>query len=210
MRKAAWFMALIFCSLLMGRAVLAADSPMEVLKKANKKIEKLLDKKVSKGSEEEKKRDEKIKKVVDGFLDFKTLAKRSMGKHWNERTDEEQKEFSKVFRELLQKNYLKQIHEKSDYEMIYDSEEIEENKAVVNTTIKAKNKKGEEAETSVVYKLRKSKNKWLVIDIETDEVSLVQNYRSQFNKIIKKDSYEVLIDKIRKKIEEDSDPDEID
>jgi len=202
MRKVAIMTAFLFCAMLAGRAAAAADSPMEVLKKANQKIEKILDQKLGKGADAEKKRDDKLKKVVDGFLDFDALAQKSLGKHWKDRTDEEKAEFKRIFRELIQKNYLKQIHEKADYDVVYDDEEIEEDKATVNTTVKAKNKKGEEAETSLVYKLKKKKGKWLVVDIITDEVSLVQNYKSQFAKIIKKDGYTVLVEKIQKKIEE--------
>lgn len=203
MRKVVLLTAMIFCFALAGHNALAADSPIDMLKKANKKMEKLLDKKVKEGSEAEKVRDEKLKKIVDGFLDFDTIARKSLGKHWKERTDEEKQEFKKLFKELVQKNYLNQIHEKADYDVIYDSEEVEDKKATVYTTVKAKNKKGEEGETSLEYKMSKVKGKWRVVDIVTDEVSLIQNYRSQFNKIIKKNSYEVLVDKIRKKIEKD-------
>jgi len=202
MRNVAIMTAILFCAMLAGRAAEAADSPMQVLKKANQKIEKILDQKMGKGADAEKKRDDKLKKVVDGFLDFDALAQKSLGKHWKERTDEEKAEFKKIFKELIQKNYLKQIHEKADYDVVYDDEEIDESQAVVNTTVKAKNKKGEEAETSLVYKLKKKKGKWLVVDIITDEVSLVQNYKSQFAKIIKKDGYSVLVEKIQKKLEE--------
>lgn len=210
MRNVAIMTAILLGAMLAGRAAEAADSPMQVLKKANQKIEKILDQKLGKGADAEKKRDDKLKKVVDGFLDFDALAQKSLGKHWKERTDEEKAEFKKLFRELVQKNYLKQIHEKADYDVIYDDEEIEESSATVNTTVKAKNKKGEEAETSLVYKLKKKKGKWLVVDIITDEVSLVQNYRSQFAKIIKKDSYAVLVEKIEKKIEENKEEDDED
>jgi phospholipid transport system substrate-binding protein len=202
MRKILLMTALVFTFGLVAGGAAAADSPMAVLKKANKKITKLLDEKIEAGSAAAKLRDDKIKKIVDGFLDFETLSTKAMGKHWEERTEEEKGEYSKLFRELIQKNYLKQIHEKADYEMLYDSEQIDVDKAVVNTTVKAKNKQGEEAETAVVYKLRKAKGKWLVVDIETDEVSLVGNYRSQFNKIITKDGFKALIEKMKKKIDE--------
>lgn len=184
--------------------VYGGTSPMNVVKKANERIEKLMDKKVVKGSAEERKRDEKIKKIIDELLDFDALSRKALGKHWKERTEEEKKEFVELFRKLLQKNYLKQVHEKSNYEVIYDGEEVEGNKAVVNTTIKAKNKEGEEAETSLVYKLHRKGSRWLVYDIETDEVSLIQNYRSQFARIINKDGYLTLINKMKKKIEQQS------
>jgi phospholipid transport system substrate-binding protein len=186
-----------------------AGTPTNVLQTANDKITKLLDAKVAKGSDAEKKRDEKIKKIVDGFLDFESLARRSLGKNWETRTDAEKEEFKKVFRQLIQQNYLNQIHKKSDYEIVYDSEDVEEVKATVYTTVKAKSKKGEEAETTLVYKMKKVKDKWVVFDIVTDEVSLVQNYKSQFTKIINKDGYKVLIQKIQKKLDEGADPDTI-
>lgn len=207
MRTAIVLCAAIACLLLMGGPAFAKDSPKDVLKNANKQIEKQLDKDVKEGSEAEKKRDEKIKKIVDGFLDIKAIARKALGKHWKERTDEEQEEFHKIFTELMQKNYLKTIKEKRDYDITYDSEEIDEEKgkAVVTTTVTAKNQEGEEAETTMVYKLHKVKKKWLVYDIETDEVSLVLNYKSSFGKIITKKGYAELVSKIRSKIEKVSD-----
>ncbi|MFH1437825.1 MAG: ABC transporter substrate-binding protein [Pseudomonadota bacterium] len=208
MRTAIVLCASIACLLLPGTPALAADSPADVLKNANKLIEKQMDKKVEEGGDAEKKRDEKIKKIVDDFLDFNAIAKKALGKYWAERTDEEKDEFNKLFKELMQKNYLKTIKEKKDYVIAYDSEVIDEDdkdKAVVTTTVTAKSQEGEEAETTMVYKLHKVKKKWLVYDIETDEVSLVSNYKSSFGKIIKEKGYAELVTKIRKKIDAGSD-----
>ena len=204
--------ATIACLLLAGGPAQAKDSPSDVLKNANKQIEKLVDKDVKKDSDAEKKRDEKLIKIVDGFLDFKAIATKALGKYWKERTDEEKDEFNKIFKDLMQKNYLKTIKDKKDYDITYDSEEIDEDdkdKAIVTTTVTAKNQDGEEAQTSMVYKLHRVKKKWLVYDIETDEVSLVSNYKSSFGKIIKEKGYAELVAKIRKKIEEVSDSDTI-
>ena len=209
MRLMITLLALVVALVLPGRASAAEDSPMDMLKKTNEKITKLLDKQMAKGSEEEKKRDADITKIVDGLLDLEAIAKSALGKNWAERTDQERKDFVDTFKNLIQKNYLKQIHEKAQYEMIYNKEEVLESKATVDTTVKATNKSGDEAETAVVYKLHKIKGKWSVLDIETDEVSLVQNYRSQFNKIITKDGFPALLEKMRKKIESDAEGDKI-
>jgi len=208
MRSARLLLAACGVIFLAGGAAAAAgagaEGPMAMLKKTNDKITKLLDQKAAAGSAAEKQRDEKITKIIDAMLDFDSIAKSALGKNWGERTDAERKEFVTVFRKLIQKNYLKQIHDKADYVMAYDKETIDGEKAVVETTVTASSKSGEEAQTAVVYKLRKAKGKWAVTDIETDEVSLVQNYRSQFNKIITKDGFPALLEKMKKKVAEGS------
>ncbi|MBW2263207.1 MAG: ABC transporter substrate-binding protein [Deltaproteobacteria bacterium] len=180
----------------------SGSSPMEVLKAANDKIAGIMKKKIP-----EAKQDIKIRKVVDKLLDFKLLTKASLGKHWKELSTEQQDEFVDLLTELIQRNYIKQVHKRKDEKWImnYDSEEIEEKKAKVITTVVAEDRHDEE--TEVVYKMQKKGPRWVVVDILTDDVSLVRNYRSQFNKIIEKDGIEKLLEKMRKKLESDGDDD---
>jgi phospholipid transport system substrate-binding protein len=174
----------------------SGSSPMEVLKSANDKIAGILKKKIP-----EAKQDDKIRKVVNKLLDFKLLTKAAMGKHWKDLSTEQQDEFVELLTELIQRNYIKQVHQRKDEKWVvsYDSEEIDEKKAKVITTVVAEDRHDEE--TEVVYKMKKKGPKWVVVDILTDDVSLVRNYRSQFNKIIEKDGVEKLLEKMRKKVE---------
>ena len=178
------------------------SSPMEVLKDANDKIAGILKKKIP-----EAKQDDKIRKVVNKLLDFKLLTKSALGKHWKDLSKEQQDEFVELLTELIQRNYIKQVHQRKDENWIvnYESEEVQEKKAKVITVVVAADRHDEE--TEVVYKMQKKGPKWVVVDILTDDVSLVRNYRSQFNKIIEKDGVEKLLEKMRDKVKGGDDDD---
>jgi phospholipid transport system substrate-binding protein len=188
-------------------AAKGGSSPMQVLKDANDKISKILKKKVASGSEAEKKQDTKIRGVVNKLLNFKLLTKAALGKHWKSLSEDQQKEFVDLLTELIQRNYIKQVHKRKNEKWVvnYDSEEIDEKKAKVVTTVVAEERHDEE--TEVVYKMQKKGPKWVVVDILTDDVSLVRNYRSQFNKIIEKDGIDKLLEKMRNKVESGGDDD---
>ena len=183
------------------------SSPMEVLKGTNDKIANVLKKKVATGSAEEKKQDEKIRKIINKLLDFPALTQSAMGKHWETLTKEQQKEITDLLTELIQRNYIKQVHKRKDEKWIvnYVSEDVQDIKATVVTTIVAEERHDEE--TEVVYKMKKKGPKWVVTDIETDGVSLVRNYRSQFNKIIEKDGVGKLIEKMQNKVKSGAEDD---
>jgi phospholipid transport system substrate-binding protein len=176
-----------------NRAEALAQSPMTAIKRTNARIDKLLAKKKT------AKVDQKLKREVNQFLDFRELARRSLGKHWKKRSADERKEFVAILRQLIEHNYLKQARKNTGQNVDYRSEKIRGKKAKVVTAIKVK-KKRRMQEVLVVYKLRKRDGRWVVYDVVTDDVSIVRNYRSQFNRIIKKKSYEHLVKKMRKKL----------
>lgn len=177
-----------------------AANPIDALKNANESINKLLGKNYKKGSKKEKANQKALKRKINQFLDFNELARRSLGKHWKIRTKAEQQEFTHVLRTLIEKNYLKQARKNVKHKVEYGRERVKGNKAIIATTIKiVKNKRPEEI--SVVYKMRKVDSRWMVYDVITDDVSIVKNYRSQFNRIITKNSFEHLLKKMHKKAE---------
>lgn len=200
--------ALIFPALV--EAGSSASSPTEVLKDLNDKVAKVLKKKLSKD-----KQDEQLKKIVNKMLNFKTLTKSSFGKYWSMKVDgkdvmsaEQKQKAEEMLTELIQRNYIKQIEDRQDekYVVQYEDEEVDGKKAKVTTVVVAEGRHDEE--TEVVYKMVKVGSKWKVKDIETDGVSLVRNYRTQFYKIIEKESdpaegINVLLDKLRKKVDDD-------
>jgi phospholipid transport system substrate-binding protein len=187
-----------------AQAAPPASSPTEMLKDRNGQITKILNKSIS-----EAKQDAQIKKVVNKMLDFKLLTKSAFGKYWKDMEGEQQDEAVDLLKELIQRNYVKQIHDRKDgeYTVQYEDEEVDGKKAVVTTLVVAEQR--HEEETQVVYKMVKSGARWKVRDIETDGVSLVRNYRTQFYKIIEKEEnteagLERLLSKLRDKIESDS------
>jgi phospholipid transport system substrate-binding protein len=140
-----------------------------------------------------------IRKTILESFDFDEMAKRSLGLHWNQRTPEQKKEFIALFTDLLERSYIKKIESYTDEKFLYTGENVDGDYSVVRSKIiTTKN-----VEVPIEYKLFKKNGKWEVYDISIEGVSLVNNYRTQFNKIIRTQSYEELVKRMKNKQEEE-------
>lgn len=194
-------------------------TPMEVVKPSTERVLQILRDPELEGEKKQEKRREMVRKVVADHFDWRALAKRSLARHWRDRTEEEQEEFTALFRELLLRTYVSRIEKHADAEITYKDPEIEEGYASVMTV--AKTREGQEA--PIEYRLHKVDNPrlkedeekdgqvegdeekepkkvWLIYDVRVEGVSLVNNYRSQFNDIVIGRSYETLVKRLRKKV----------
>jgi phospholipid transport system substrate-binding protein len=192
--------ALMFALVAGPTAARAADGPgTKVVRGANDTIAKLLKQKAKPGSPEEKKAAEKVTESVRGFLDIDELARRALVDHWAKLTDAQKTEFLALLRALIEDNYIKGLRANLEYQVAYSGEAPGADKTtVVNTEITAK-KKGRPIKIKVDYVLVDVGGKLKAFDVKTDGVSLVDNYRAQFNKIIAKDGFDGLIAKMKKK-----------
>lgn len=184
-------------------AVATPIGPMATLKQKNGEVDKLLRQKTAKGSPMEAKQKSQIKQMAATLLDYDELAKRSLAQHWDKLTAAQRTEFVSTLRELIERNYVKQLRTNLDYQVLYKGEEVDGDGATVSTVVKVKSK-GKDTDAEIVYKMRKLGDEWRVWDVVTDEVSLVRNYRTQFNKIITEQSYDALIKKMKNKLAEGS------
>src|SRR5579884_1781224 len=179
-----------------------STSPMAMLKRSNEEVRGILrQEKTGAASPEQK---TKIKKIVNGFLDYEELGKRSLATHWDKLSPGQRTEFVQVFRDLIEKNYVKQLRTNVDYQIEYKDEQVDADQATVHSIVKAE-RKGRSADTTVDYKLISKDGHWAVYDVITDDVSLLRNYRSQFGKIIDKDGFPALLAKMKKKLAETTD-----
>lgn len=188
-------------SLGVSNAALASERPMTLLKKSQERMNELLRHGYPENSPDGKRVRGAIRDMVNAFLDYRELSKRSLGAHWDARTRREQDEFVGTLRDLIERNYVTQLRSNLNYDVKYQNEEIHAEEATVTTLLRvARNKRT--AETEIVYKMRLVDGAWLVFDIVTDDVSLIQNYRTQFNRIITRESYPALLKKMRRKLGE--------
>lgn len=127
------------------------------------------------------------------------MAKRSLALFWKQRTPEEKKGFVSLYSDLLERSYIKKIENYSDEKIIYTDEKIDDGYAIVKTKIITKRN----VEIPIEYKLLKKNNKWDVYDVVIEGVSLVNNYRNQFSKIIRTSSYEELVKRMQNKQDEE-------
>jgi len=142
-------------------------------------------------------RREQLKQVLFSRFNFAEMAKRSLGPTWNRRTPQEQEEFVRLFTEVLERAYGDIIESYSEAEIVYLTEKVDGGYADVNS--KVVTTKGEEY--SLNYRVQLIGNEWKVYDVVAENISLVNNYRSQFNRVIAKSSYEELVRRLKDKNE---------
>jgi phospholipid transport system substrate-binding protein len=132
---------------------------------------------------------------VDERFDWGEMAQRALARHWNQRTPEEKKEFTRLFGDLLEKTYLTKVEGYSGEKVQYEGESVDGNYAVVKIKIVTE----KNVDIPIEYRLKKEAADWFVYDISIEGVSLVNNYRSQFNTIISQSSYGNLVKKLKEK-----------
>jgi len=161
----------------------------------------VLQEKSLQGPEHTEKRREKMRQSVFQRFGFEEMAQRALGPHWQKRTPAEKKEFTTLFSELLERSYINKIESyTSEQKVLYTKETIEKDGyASVRTEIVVKR----DANVEVEYRLLKRDGNWQVYDVVIEGVSLVNNYRTQFNNIVSQESYDALVKKLKLKIEQE-------
>lgn len=144
--------------------------------------------------------DKKLEAIFSTMIDYDALARLSLDKHWDERTDKEKNEFTEVLRRLVQNAYKKNIKKTLNYEVSYKGEGRASKGHLVRTVARNKQKPREQP-VSVDYMLHQVGGKWRIFDVVTEGSSMVMNYRNQFNRIIKKSGFAELLKKMRNKAE---------
>lgn len=144
------------------------------------------------------KRRQALKKAISVIFDYSEMAKRSLGKHWNVRSAAERKQFTDLFATLLENSYAGKIESYNNEKIIYIKDTVEDNYAEVKSKVVT----AARDEFTLDYRLFKQDGKWMVYDVIIEGVSLVSNYRSQFNKIITANGYDKLVKKLQSKSEE--------
>jgi phospholipid transport system substrate-binding protein len=176
----------------------AGATPTAQIRSTNERIDRVLK---SKKDPEDAAAKAEMRSIVGGFLDFQELARRSLSAHWDKLSPPQREEFVKTLREMIEKKYERQLKSPPEYTIKYGDETRKGDDATVPTMLKVKTK-GKSTETAIDYKMHKSGERWLVYDMITDEVSMVRTYREQFDKIIRQESFDALLRKMRKRIQE--------
>jgi phospholipid transport system substrate-binding protein len=185
------------CSLLiLGIAVPGwSGEPTDKIKQTTDKILSIVKNPALKGPSKAEEKRKMIRQAVDERFDWEEMAQRALARHWSQRTPDEKKEFVRLFGDLLEKTYLSKVEGYSGEKVQYEGESVDGDYAVVKVKIVT----DKNVDIPVEYRLRKETANWLVYDISIEGVSLVNNYRSQFNTIISQSSYGNLVKKLKEK-----------
>jgi phospholipid transport system substrate-binding protein len=188
---------LTFLALVTAAPSAAAESAKDFIKARQDEVITLLQKQKSAGTG----RDKKVADVLAKMLDYDHLARQSLASHWNDLSDPQRNEFTDVLRQLVQRSYERNIKEILDFNVDYLGEEARDagRTVVVRTRASPKTNKGDEPVT-IDYWMDQPDGKWRVVDIVTEDSSLVSNYKSQFHRTIQKEGYAALIRKMNDRL----------
>jgi phospholipid transport system substrate-binding protein len=174
-----------------------AGAPTEQLKVRIDRVLRVLDDPELK--QDTRERRTQIRRIAFDTFDFREISQRSLARHWQARTPAEREEFVQLFADLLERSYISQIELYSGAEKIqYVGEVVDGDQAVVRTKIVTR----QGTEVPIDYRTHRVGDRWMVYDVAIEGISLVANYRAQFDRTIRGASYKVLAEKLRAKKEQ--------
>ena len=179
-----------------GSIAAASSGPMEQLQKSVDEILKILNTQELKSPERKEERRQLVLNVVREMFNFREMAKSSLGQSWNTISAQEQETFVGLFTNLVEQRYIGKIDSYNDQKVIYTKKLVKGNKAMIYTAIVDK-----DLEIPIIYRLQENDGKWLIYDMKIENVSLIVNYRRDFDSIIRKEQFAGLVEKITKQLE---------
>jgi phospholipid transport system substrate-binding protein len=175
-----------------------AGEPMNVAQiSVNKVLDILRDPKLKSESAKEIKM-QKLRSIYKSMFNEVEFSRRTLARNWDKLNTAQQKEFIDLFEQVLEKTYIDKILSYTNEKIDFYKEEMKSDKlAEVRTKVITSSQ-----EVPIFYRLILKDGGWKVYDVVVENVSLVQNYRTQFNDILAKKSPEHLLDVLRKKVKE--------
>ncbi len=188
-------MGLFLLGSLLDAPDVLADEPMTLIRNSMDQVIQIMKDPVLKENQEL--REQKLWETASSRFDFEEMARRSLGLHWRDRTPQEQSEFVELFSHLLHKSYVGKIAQYTDERVQYLGQEVSGARAEVKTALSTKG-----GEISIEYRLLQKSSNWVIYDVVIEGVSLVNNYRNQFNRIVVSSGYKDLVRRMRTKWDE--------
>jgi phospholipid transport system substrate-binding protein len=178
----------------------AAESPRDTLRSTIARLVLVLRDPALQGEGHRQERVEKVREVVLPQFAFLEMAQQTLGAHWQDRTEAEQREFVRLFTDLLEQSYSGILDRyAAEVQVLFDQERIQGPVAEVDTQVLSS---PHEHPVAITYRLRDVGGQWLVYDVVIDQVSLVRNYRAQFSRILGTSSFAALVRDLESKLRE--------
>ena len=182
--------------LLVVGAATSTFTPLELVQSATTRVVTILQDQGYAGAINAQKRRLAIRGVAEDLFDFNEMARRSLGKHWKDRSRAERDEFVRLFTDVLERTYIGVVENYSGEKIVYAGEWFEGAFAVVKGRVVLPQRGGD---IPFEYRLAQSGQRWAVYDVVVDGVSFVSSYKSQFDRIIATSSYGALVQKMRQR-----------
>jgi phospholipid transport system substrate-binding protein len=184
-------------ALLLGltATVAAALTPTETVKSRVDEALQSLSQTANPTAEASERRRADIRRAADTLFDFPDMSRRALGRHWTDRTPAEREEFTRLFTDLIARTYIGKIDRYAGESIAYVGERVDGEEASVRSRVVTA--KG--SQIPVEYRLHRVNDEWTAYDVLIENVSLVGTYRSQFDRIIKAESFADLLRRLREK-----------
>jgi phospholipid transport system substrate-binding protein len=183
----------LIVALLLSPSLAMAGAPTDRIRETVDQLLGILKDPRFKGESKKGERRAKLREVLYQRFDFTEMAKRALGSEWRRHTPEEQQEFVRLFTDLLERAYLDKIEAYNGEKVQYGKERLDGDYAEVESKIL--DSKGREF--SVGYRLYSVKGDWKVYDVIIENISLVNNYRAQFNRVLARSSWADLLKRMK-------------
>ncbi len=201
--KISWRFILLFWTLCFWGAGLAwAGPPTEQLRTTVDEVIRILSDPSLK--QQTQRRRELLRQVINKRFSYEDMARYSLGQYWRNLSPAQRAEFVNLFSQLLERSYANKIEAYSDEKVIYQAERPDGDGYEVRTLIQRRND-----QIPVNYRMLNKGGQWWVYDVVIEGVSLVSNYRSQFNRIIRESGYNDLVQRMRRKLQEEKEIDKL-
>jgi phospholipid transport system substrate-binding protein len=196
-----WTILLLSAIWLSSIGIASAGEPTEVIRQTTDQVLKILEDPGLQGPTKQAERQARLHQIAEQAFDWQAMAQRALAVHWRGRTPQQRQEFVGLFRDLVERTYMNRLEaatqEKQDIQ--YVGEQVDESRAAVKTNVVTKRNQ----QVPIEYRLQKTDGRWKVYDVLVEGISLVNNYRSQFNQIISGSSYDALVQKMKSRQEDE-------
>jgi phospholipid transport system substrate-binding protein len=190
-----WTIFLLSAVWLSTIGLATGGEPTDLVRQITDQVFKILEDPQFQAPNRQAERQERLHKLADQAFDWQEVARRALAVHWRERTPQEQQEFVGLFKDLVETTYINRLETSAQEkrEIQYVGEQLDGPRAVVKTTVVTRRNQ----QVPIEYRLHKVDGRWLIYDVLIEGISLVNNYRAQFNRIITSSSYNDLIQKMK-------------
>jgi phospholipid transport system substrate-binding protein len=180
---------------LWGAAHVSADSVTDRLRPEIERVIQILEDPTLKSDGRATERRQAVRDITGGMFDWAEMARRTLGRHWDARSEAERAEFAGLFRQLVERAFMSKIEQYGGEKIVYAGEQVEGEQATVRTRVQSRS-----GETGVDFRLIAQGDRWLIYDVVVDGVSLIANYRAQFDGFLMRSSYPDLVRRMRDRV----------
>ena len=178
---------LVVCICLWSLQAIAAENPLDVVRNGTDQVIRIL----KEYPQDTQARREKIRAVVDKYFDFEGVSRLALGPQWNRQPPEKQQEFAREFSRLLFSKYIENIEDYANQNISYSQRKIGPEHVVVEAVVGGQ---------AIDYALHFRNGNWTVYDVSVGGLSLVINYRSQFDQMLANGSFDNVLMTLKQKV----------